>query len=171
MEDSSKAKESLKQKFIHEMILYIFYTLFLTIFLCAFSTYKRLILGEYAISYIHYGYSFVESLILAKVILIGQTLKLGERFSGRPLVVPTLYKTIIFSIFALFFKIFELFFIGLLEKKPLSQLYEELLNRGLYEISAEIFILFFVFTIFFAFLEIGRFMGGKTLFNLFFSKK
>lgn len=171
MEDPTKTQENFKQKILHEMTLYIFYTLFLTIFLCAFSTYKKLILGEYAISYIHYGYSFVESLILAKVILLGQTLKLGERFSGRPLIVPTLYKTVIFSIFALFFKIFELFFIGLLEKKQLSQLYQEFLSRGLYEIAAEIFIMFFVFVIFFAFLEIGRVMGEKNLFNLFFSKK
>jgi len=38
----------------------------------------------------------LEALVLAKVILIGDVLRLGRRFEDKPLIVPTLYKTVVF---------------------------------------------------------------------------
>ena len=69
-----------KQKVIHEIHLYIAYTLFFSLFLFAFTCYRSLLFKEFAIGYVHYGYAFVEAMILAKLILIGEKLKLGEAF-------------------------------------------------------------------------------------------
>lgn len=161
------AKPTLKQKFSREMTRYCMYTAFFTLFFCAFSTYRRLILGEYAISYIHFGYSFVESLILAKVILIGEMFGLGERFSNKPLIIPTLYKTLVFTLFVLAFGIFEHFFMGFITGKNMTIVYQELIDKGIDEILMRMLVMFFVFILFFAFLEIGQVLGDNKLFNLF----
>jgi len=46
-------------------------------------------LAEYQIAYLHYGVSVVEALVLAKVILIGEALRLGRGLEDKPLIVPT----------------------------------------------------------------------------------
>ena len=43
-----------KQKIAQEIRLFAIYATFLTLFLCSLTTYKRLILGEYSIAYLHY---------------------------------------------------------------------------------------------------------------------
>jgi hypothetical protein len=164
--------KQLKQKIAHEMGLLIIYTIYLTFFFWSFRLYHRLILDEYAISYVRYGYSFVEALILAKIILLGQMFNLGEkRFTKKPLIYPILYKTVVFCIFVFIFTVLEHFVIGMIEGNDFSKIYSKLLSIGIYEIYAEMLIMFFVFVFFFAFLEIGRFLGeGKLIALLFFKK-
>ena len=65
-------KEEIKQKFLHEMQLYFCYALFLSLFFISLTIYRRLILGEYRIDYLHYGSGVIQALILAKVVLIGK---------------------------------------------------------------------------------------------------
>jgi hypothetical protein len=153
-----------------ELYRFLIYASFLSLIFCALSTYKRLILGEYSISYLHYGYGLIQGLILAKIIVIGEMFRLGERFATKPLIIPTLYKTLIFTIFVFFFALFEHFFTGYLKGKSSLQIYEEFLNHGLDEILAKALLLFFVFILFFAFLEISNWLGGNKLIKLFFSK-
>lgn len=162
--------ESSKTKLIHELRLFLIYTLFFTFFLSLFGTYKRLILGEYAISYIHYGYSFIEALILSKVLILGQKFNLGARFEDKPLIYPVVYKTLIFSLFAFIFAIIEHFFIGFLKGRSFEVLYKELLSTNINLIFANIVVMSFVFFLFFAFFELARVLGERKLFNLFFKR-
>ena len=166
-----KESDGFKARFTREMKRYFLYVLFLTIFFCAFSTYKRLILGMYAIDYIHYGYSFFESLILAKIILLGQMFGLGERFHDKPLIYPTLYKTIVFSFFVMIFSVLERFVTGFIKGNSAFEVFQEVMSKGLDEILASVLIMFYMFILFFAFLEISRVLGKDKLFNLFFKKR
>lgn len=165
------SKEILKKRIIHDLQLFLFNFIFLTLFLWTFTMYRRLILEEYQVSYIHYSYNFIEALILAKIILVGQTFKLGERFSDQPLLIPTLYKTLIFSFFIGAFTVLEEFFIGYFHGKDVFYVYHKLVNLGFYEIIARVLVMFFVFIFFFAFLEIGRSLGEGTLIRLFTHKR
>ena len=161
----------IKQKLKHELHLYIFYTLFLFVFFCAFNLYRRLILMEYPISQLHYGYAFIESLILAKIILLGQTFGLGERFDNKPLIIPTVYKTIVFTLFVMAFGVLEHFLMGFVHHESAKVLYHKLFERGIYEILARDLVMLFVFILFFALLEIDRVMGEGKLFALFFRER
>lgn len=164
-------KAHLKKKILHELRLFLIYFIFLTLFLWTFTMYRRLILNEYQIGYLHYSYNFLEALVLSKIILIGQTFKLGERFSDQPLIIPTLYKTVIFSLFVLIFTIIEEFVVGYIRGKDFARIYQEFALIGFDEIVARVLVMFFVFILFFAFLEIGRVMGEDNLLNLFTRKK
>lgn len=168
--DNTKGRE-IKKRFVHEARLFTLYASFLALFFCAFTLYRSLILKEYHIGFVHYGYAIVEALILAKVILLGQMVHLGERFSNRSLIYPTIYKASVFALFALVFSIIEHFFMGYLHGKPFSEVYEKLAAIGIYQILAQILIVYIVFVLFFAFLELGRVYGEKSLYLLFLHRK
>jgi hypothetical protein len=160
----------LKQRVILEIRHFLLYFFFLALFLTAFTTYTRLILGLFAkndIHYLHYGYDIVESLILAKILLLGEHFHLGERFANRSLIIPTLYKTLLFSLLVMIFSIAEHFIVGSLEGQSFSKLYDGFIDKGLYAILAKLLIMFFVFILFFAFIEMSRVLGESKLFNLF----
>lgn len=164
-------KESIKQKIENEMYLLLIYFSFLSLFFCSLTTYHRLILGQYSISYLHYGYGILQALILSKIILIGQSLRLGERFMDKPLIIPTLFKAVIYSIFTFFFIICEHFVTGFLRGIGFAELYQEFVNITFDVVLAKTLVVFLVFILFFAFLEIGSLMGENKLFKLFFSGK
>jgi hypothetical protein len=161
----------LKNTIYKEFIRYWIYVGFLTLFFFTFSIYRRLILREYAIDYYSFGFNIFESLILAKIILLGQTLHLGEKYSNKPLIIPTLYKTFIFTLFVLAFTIMETFVMGFLHDQSASTTFQKFLTTGIDEIQARIVIMLFFFSFFFAFLELDRILGGNKLFNFFFKQK
>src|SRR5205809_724767 len=73
---ATQEKTGWKQKVSREMLRYGIYFVYLSFFLGAFLWYRRLILAEYHIAYSHYGFAIIEALIMAKVILIGDALRL-----------------------------------------------------------------------------------------------
>lgn len=161
----------MKEKVLHEFTLFWLYSAFFAFFFSAFHLYRSLILKEYDIQFVHYTYSIVEALILAKIILIGQTLHLAERFSNKSLIYPTFYKAIIFSLLTLAFTVGEHFLLGYIHGEKLSEVWQRLLSLDIYQILAKALVMFFVFLLFFAFLEIGRVLGEGKLYNLFLHRK
>lgn len=166
-----KSGQNLKQGFIHELKVYVSYVLFLTLFFSTFSFYRRLILQQYDLGYLYYGYNLAESFILAKIILIGQHLRLGERFLDKPLIIPVIYKTLVFCLFVIVFNLLEHIVIGFFLGHSFSSILQEVYNQGIDEILAKLYINVVVFFLFFAFLELGRFIGEDRLFDLFFRRR
>lgn len=161
----------LKQRIYEEFVRYWIYTAFLTLFFLAFSIYRELIVGENPVDYFRFGYDLFQSMILAKIILIGQTFHLGEKYSNRPLIIPTVYKTLVFTFFVLTFMILESFVMGFVHGKNMHLIFQKLIDSDINEILAKILIMLFFFAFFFAFLELDRYLGGSKLLNLFFNKK
>ena len=90
-----KNKAGWKQKLLHEMIEYWINFVYLAVFFGVMITYRRLILQEYEIGYLNYGIAAIEAAILAKVIMIGEFMRLGRKYEDKPLIIPTVPKTII----------------------------------------------------------------------------
>lgn len=162
-------REELKQKAKKELRLYIIYTLFLSFFFAAFTTYERLLLNAMHAPFIPYGYSLIQALIMAKVILIGESIKLGDRFSDKPLIVPVLYKTVTFCLFMIVLMIIEHIITDyLIKKQSIEHIVQEYLSRGLSLVFAKTLVMFFVFIFFFSVLETSRALGDNKLYRLFF---
>jgi hypothetical protein len=164
------ANSSVKQKISREMKEFLIIFLYLGLVIGVFNTYRWLLLAEYHVGYFVYGYGLVEALVLAKVILIGKSLRIGERFSDRPLIVPTLYKTMLFALFVLAFGILEHLITGFLHGKNLSGIFQELIS-GRYEILTRILMMSVAFIPFFAFGEAMRALGEVKLYDLFFRSR
>ena len=65
----TEKKSGTKARLMAEVKKTVFVFVYLAVFLGAFSTYRRLLLAQYQISYFHYGYTVIEALVLAKVIV------------------------------------------------------------------------------------------------------
>ena len=150
-------------------ILWIF--LYLALFFCAFITYRRLVMKELGISYFHYGFALIKALVLAKVILLGQYVRVDKVFDDHPLIFPTLYKVILFSLLTLIFEVLEHVVGGLLHGEDLLAAFQEILSAGRDELLARTLVVLFAFIPFFAFTETGRVLGEGSLERLFLHKR
>jgi hypothetical protein len=171
MNGATKEKPGLKQRISHELLEYWINFVYLAIFFAVFTWYRRLILAEYHIAYLHYWIAVFEALIMAKVILVGDALRLGRRFEDKPLIFPALYKAFVFSLFVGLFAVLEHAIGGLLHGKGLAGGFREFMNEGKDELLARCLLTFFAFIPFFAFKELGRVMGDGKLGALFFFRR
>jgi hypothetical protein len=168
---SHKSAPSLKEKAVEEIEMLWVIAVYLALMFSAFLWYRRLTLRESGITYFHYGAAIVEALILAKVILIGQALKIGKRFEHQPLIVPVLAKTLLFGVFVAIFAVIEHVIEGLVHHETWDVIAHHLFTGGRDEILARTLVVATAFIPFFAFWEMGRVMGQGKLFALFFRKR
>ena len=171
MEHETPKHSSLKEKAVEELKAFWIIALYLALFLGSFTFYRRLILKEFGVAYLHYGFALVQALIIAKLILIGQAFGLAKRFERGPLILSVIYKSVLFGVFVLLFSILEHFVEGLFHKEDLTSIVHHLTDKGMYEISARVIMLIVAFVPFFGFWEIGRVLGSSKLSALFFSRQ
>jgi hypothetical protein len=170
MNDPKDSQAGWSQKLIREMKAYALNVGYLFVFLGMFMTYKRLILAQYQISYLNYGASLVEALILAKVIMLGEALRLSRGMEHRPLIVPTLYKTVVFSLLVGAFTVIENIVVGWLRGRPPAQSFDDMFEKK-YELIAECLVTFLAFIPFFGIRELARVMGKGKMQELFFRRR
>ena len=152
--------------------LHVFWALaiYLWLFLGSFVLYRRLVLAETGITYLHFGIALIESLVVAKVILVGRMFGISHRFDNRRLIVPVLYKTVLFAILVAVFTVVERLAEGWIHGKGLLAGIRGLEDLGFDEIAARMLTLVVAFVPIFAFGEIGRRIGPEKLAAMFFSK-
>lgn len=169
VKDEKKCR--LKQKLIHEMNELLAIFLYLALFFCAFTTYRMLVMKEMGLNYFHYGFALIKALVLAKVILLGKYVRLVKVFDNRPLIIPTFYKVILFSLFALAFEILEHAIGGVLHGKGMTEGFQEIISTGRDELLSRTLVVLSAFVPFFAFGEVGRVLGEGKLGELFLHKR
>ena len=156
-----------RRRILSEMIEYYFDFLYLAFFLVAFAWYRRLVLAEYDITYLGYGIPLVEAAVLAKVIMIGDLVPMGRGFQRQPLIIPTVFRSVLFSFYVLIFSLVEHTLIGLLHGKGWLAGVLEMESKGRYELLAQCVIIFGAFVPFFAFKELEKVLGKDRLRSLF----
>ena len=172
MQGESTTKDAtLKEKAIEEFKAYCITALYLSVFFGAFTLYRRLILAESGVSYLHYGIALAEALIIAKVVLIGEMLGVSKRLDEKPLVVPVIYKSVLFGVFVLLFGVVEHVVEALVRGKDIASGLRDLAALGMDELLARVIVLTVAFIPFFAFSEIGRVLGRRKLSGFFFSSR
>lgn len=163
-------KGGLKERVIEEMKAFWVIAFYLWIFLGAFVVYRRLITAEVGAPYLHFGFALVEALVIAKVILVGRMLGFTRRFEDRPLIVPVLYKSILFGVLVMLFTVLERIVEGWFHDQGLFGGLREIATVGAHEVAARVLMLIVAFVPFFAFAELGRVLGTKKLAAMFFSR-
>lgn len=162
----------LKERAKTEFRKFLLYFIYLAAFFCSFIFYRNLIVEQYAESYIKYGLGIVEALVIAKLILIGQMLHLGEKkFEKSPLIIPAIYKTVVFSLFILLFGVFEHYTIGFIKGMSAAEVTHSFLAEGIDEILSRTLVKFLALIPFFAILEIESVLGEDKIYQLYFKKR
>ncbi len=163
----SKWKETVR----HEMIEYAINVVYLTLVFAAFTQYTRFLLAAHDITYTNYWFAVIEALILGKVIMIGGVFHLGRGLEDKPLIYPTLYKTVVFVVFVGAFKLIEHAIKGLWSGEGLAGTLVDVSEEDLHVVLANSLVVLVAFIPFFAVKELGRVFGGAKIFALFFQKR
>lgn len=163
-------KSSLKKRVIEELQVFWALAIYLSLYFGSFALYRRLILAETGTAYLHYGVAFIEALVVAKVVLVGRMFGISHRYENRRLIVPVLYKTVLFAILVALFTVVEHLVEGWVHGKGLLGGIHRVEDLGLDEIAARMLTLVVAFVPIFAFAEIGRVIGPEKLAAMFFSK-
>ena len=171
MNNPETKQGNLKKKIVHELGEYLIIVCYLTLVFAAFTQYRRILLSAYGIDYMNYGVAVIEALILGKVIMIGEVVRLGRGLEQKPLIYPTLYKTFVFTVFVAAFTLIEHAIKGLWQGKGLTGGLIELSEKGYHELLANSLVVFVAFIPFFGVKELGRVFGEDKIRTLFFKKR
>ncbi len=161
-------ESGLRQKAVHEVQEFLKIFLYLAPWFCAFATYHMWLLDQLGEKSFEYGTALINSLVLSKVILIGESLGLGTRQDDRPLIYSTVYKAFVFTVLAAVFHVLEETIRGVLHGAGPGAAFAALRGRDAFEILGRSLVMFFAFLPFFALRELGRVLGERRLADLFF---
>jgi hypothetical protein len=150
-----------------------FFTIFLYLWVVFGLLYihKSIILSENHLDYPEHAFAIINAFIFAKVLLIGEHLRLGTRFGDRPLIYPILHKCFMFTIVLLCFHIAENVLVGVWRGKTLANSFPSMGGGSLKGILSVAVMCFVVLLPFFGFREIGRVVGRKELWLLIVKRK
>jgi len=168
---SAKPTDGLKDKVRHEMIEYAINVVYLTLVFAAFTQYRRFVLAAHGIEYTNYWFAVIEALVLGKVIMIGGVFHLGRGLEDKPLIYPTLYKTVAFVVFVALFKFVEHAVKVLWNGEALTEMFVDFSMQDFLVVLANSLIVLVAFIPFFAMKELGRVYGGAKIFALFFQQR
>jgi hypothetical protein len=170
MSSPDKKKGDWKKRIFHEVTEYWLNVIYLTLVFAAFTQYRRFLLAAHDITYTNYWVAVIEALILAKVIMIGDVVRLGRGLERKPLIVSTLYKTVVFTIFVGVFTILEHALKGLWAGTGFMGGIADFFGKG-HELLANSLVVFVAFIPFFAVKELQRVYGKDELRALFFLRR
>jgi hypothetical protein len=162
--------ERLRQKLAHETREFLGAFLFLAPFVMSFAIYQSYVKRGTADSLFVYGTALVDALVLSKIILIGELLGLGRRSEEKALIVTSLHKAVVFTLFYLSFRGLEdtahFVFHGMRLWRALHASFMD----DTQEHVARALVMSFAAIPFFALRETRRVLGPETFYSLFFRK-
>jgi hypothetical protein len=165
MNNENSPSKGLKQKTIHELWELAWVFLYLAFFFCSLELYSVLLLRDFHVKYLNFGFALINALVVAKIILLGEYARIGRKYEERPLILSAAYKAILFVVLVFAFHLVEELIKRLLHNghvaEALSQVrVNDLLGRAI--------IVFCTFLPLFAFRELRRVLGEKKFVELFF---
>ena len=164
-------KPSLKSRALDELRQYAIITLYLWVLFAVFSLYRRMILQEQGISVWLQSFAIVNALVFAKVILIAQALHLEAGLRKYPRIFIVLGNSALFTIVLIAFHILEDAIKAWIDGQPLATSIAVFGGGTLFGFLTLGAIFFVALTPFFGIQEVARAVGGRALWDLFFSRR
>lgn len=165
MSTENSARQGLKQKTIHEFWELAWIFLYLAFFFCSLELYSALLLSDFHVKYLNFGFAVINALVVAKVILLGEYAKLGRKYEHRPLILSAAYKAFLFVLLVFAFHLVEELVKRFLHTGHFAGAFSgthmnDLVGRGV--------VVFCTFLPLFAFREARRVLGEQRFLDLFF---
>jgi len=158
-----RAKSELKE------LLYISAYLFLVF--SALSFYKSAILEAQGVHWLPWGFALIKAVVLAKFIMIGRALHIGEGHRSKPLIWQIIHKSIAFLILVAGFTVIEEAIVGFIHGRAFSVSMAEVGGGTTEEMIATAIIMFLVFLPLFAYGALSEVLGERSLFRTLFVKR
>src|SRR5262249_38516602 len=168
MTATNQRVQNLKAKGINEFKRFVIIFVYLWVVFGLFSLNQAIILRN--LSYLTHGFALLNAVIFAKVMLIAEDLKLGDRFQSRPLIYPVSYKTVAFSVVFLLFHLLEEAIVAWWHGRNIAETFPVLGDSTFIGAVCVWGVLSISLIPFFAVREISRVLGEHELWSLFFRR-
>jgi hypothetical protein len=168
---ASQPKATLTRRAIHELKELAIISLYLYITLGAVILLKTAVLHTHGIEFAPWGIAAVKAVVLAKFMLIGHAVKLGERNSTKPLVWPTLRIAAAFLVMLIILTILEEAVVGLLHHRTITASLGDLFGAKLDETLAGYVIMLLILIPYCAFHVLSEELGEGRLERMFFVER
>jgi hypothetical protein len=165
---ATSAKAKLHQRAMRELKEIVFISLYLYITLGSVILMKTAVLHTEGIAFTPWGVAIVKAVVLAKFMLLGNVMKLGERTTTRPLIWPTLEKALAFLVLLIILTTIEEAVIGLFHHQSIAASLGELFGPKLQETIAGYLIMLLVLIPYSTFVVLGQALGEGRLVRMFF---
>ena len=163
-------KLTLKERATHQLREFSAMFLYLWALFGLLVINRSVVLAREAQDYQAHGFALINALLMAKVLLIGEDLNLGNRFRHKPLLYSIFYKCFVFAIFLIAFHVLERVIVGVWSGRAITQSFPDIGGgslKGILALGATVFVALIPF---FAFREISRVIGSRELWSLLLSR-
>ena len=168
MTGGESAKPSINKRIADELVEYVVIAANFFICFSAILLLKASVLKEQGIAFAPFGFAAIRALILAKFASIGHALHVGERFKNKPLVWPTLYRSLMFLVLLLALSVVEKMVEALIHGRRIVDSLAEMGGGSTAELIATLIVMFLILVPFFAFRVLGEAVGERNLVRVFF---
>src|SRR4051812_9756692 len=155
---------------MHEFKELAIISFYLYVTLGAVILMKAAVLHAEGIAFTPWGIAIVKAVVLGKFVLLGN-LAIGERFTTKPLIWPTLHKALAFLVLLIVLTITEEAVVGLFHGRSITASLGDLFGTRLAETLAGYLIMLLVLIPFFAFRVLSEAVGEGRLERMFFVER
>jgi hypothetical protein len=166
--DAKAQPPSRRQRLAHELQEYAGISLYLYVCFGAVLLYKASVLDAHGLGYAPYGLAAAKALILAKFMLVGHALRIGERHGHRPLIYPVLHKSVVFLAVLVVLTCVEEAVVGVIHGRTVVQSVSGIAGGTWPQIAATCLLLWLILLPYFGFRQIGEVLGEGRLRRMFF---
>jgi hypothetical protein len=168
MSDQSAAKVPLHERALEEFKELLILTFYLYICFGALMLQKTVVLRDAGISFDMWGIALVKALLLAKFMLVGRALHIGQqRYRHEALIWPTLYQSVLTLLLLLVLDAVEEVLVGLIHSRALVDSLAHVAGSSPLLVGANCLIMLLILVPYFAFQNLSEVLGDRTLVRLF----
>jgi hypothetical protein len=168
LNNPTTAKPSLQHRATEELKEFLILSLYLYVCLGAIIIMKSAILNSVGVEFDLWGIAAIKALLLAKFMLIGKALHLGEN-KNRPLAWPTLYQSALTLVLLIILTALEEILVGALHQRTIKESLTHVAGDRLDMVLATFLIMFLILVPYFAFRNLAEVLGPGILPRLFFT--
>lgn len=162
----SALPSSAKQHVLTSLHRFLIMFAYLLVIMAMFQLHEIVILRQHNIPYTRFGFAVVKALILAKVMLLGDEVKLGTRLKAQSVITRVIGRSVLFTILFIAFDLIEQIVRALFTGRDIT-----ISDPGGSMLASLIIatITCVALVPYFTFVELGRLMGTDKLTGLVFS--
>ena len=163
---------SLKENAIEEAKRMLVITAYLWVLFSVFEVHRVAVLrGQHLPNSYRIGFSLINALVLAKVILVADALHAGKREAGTTMFAAVMFRSGLLAVILVCFKVVEEVMVGLFHGETLAESVPEIAGGGLAGQLLVGLMIFVVLIPFCAFGELRRAIGQDAFDDLVFRRK
>jgi hypothetical protein len=155
----TKRAPSLKARLYDELRRFLMIFAYLWLVFFVFLVHEWIVLADNHIGFRFYGLAAINALVLSKIMLVAEGVGFAERFDAKPLIVPIVYKSVLFSVLLVVAYILEEIILGRFHGKSVAESFPQIGGGGVVGTLCVTGLLCIALTPFFAFREIARAIG------------